>query len=546
MANRYSVQVACVVVGTGLLLVGAGASGQALPHTLESPNGQLFGSFGLAVAGAGDVNGDGRADVVVGADGEEGPTGGSAGRAYVFDGVTGQVVHTLEAPNHQSGNYFGTSVAGVGDIDADGRADVLIGARAAVSPGNAPAGRAFVFGGDDGLLLRDLISPDAQAGGSFGAAVAAAGDVNCDLVPDLLVAAVGENTSAGDDAGRAYLFSGSTGELLRTLESPSAQAAGLFGQAVAGVGDMDGDGCGDVAVGAVNEHPGNGVRAGRAHVLSGATGLAIRSLDSPLAQVGGRFGMSVSGAGDVDGDAVPDLLVGSPGETPDGPNSGRAYLFSGATGAHLVTLESPNVEPTGFFGGAVAAAGDLAGDGLADVLVGGGNEDTAAGFGAGRAYAFDGTGGLLFAIESPNGQQSGTFGSAIAGAGDVDADGRPELVIGAMGETTAAGSFAGRAYVVPAPIVVAGEPGAGEAGLVVEISPNPAREVATVRFALPHSGAVRLSVVDALGRELLRPVDGQRTAGRHVVSVRGLSAGVYLVRLVAGAGVRTVLLTLGR
>jgi hypothetical protein len=355
-----------------------------------------------------------------------------------------------------------------------------------------------------------------------------------------MVAAVGENTPAGDDAGRAYVFSGSTGVLLLTLESPAAQAAGLFGQSVAGAGDVDGDGRADVIVGAVNEHPGNALRGGRAYVLSGATGALIHALDSPHAQQSGRFGVSVASAGDVDGDGVQDVLVGAAGETPAGANSGRAYLFSGATGQHLRTLESPNAEPSGFFGGAVAGAGDVDGDGLADVLVGGGNEDTVAGFGAGRAYAFSGAGGLLFAIESPNSQQGGTFGSALAGAGDADGDGRPDLILGAMGEDTAAGSFAGRAYVVPAPIVVAGQPGAGGAELVVEVSPNPARGVATVRFSLPHARVVRLSVLDALGRELLRPVDAQRAAGRHVISVRGLPAGVYLVRLVAGAVVRTV------
>jgi hypothetical protein len=119
-------------------------------------------------------------------------------------------------------------------------------------------------------------------------------------------------------------------------------------------------------------------------------------------------------------------------------------------------------------------------------------------------------------------------------------------VIGAMGEDTGAGSFAGRAYVMPAPVVVAAAPGAGDAALVVEVAPNPARHVATVHFTLPRAGTVRLSVVDALGREVVRPVDGQRAAGRHAVPVRGLPAGVYLVRLVAGDGTRTVLLTFER
>jgi len=541
-ATRAIIAPACLSI-----LFAAPAIGQELPYTLASPHGQLFGSFGLAVAGAGDVNGDGLADVIVGADGEAGEFGNVAGRAYVFDGPTGHLRHTLQAPQHVSGNYFGTAVAGIGDVDGDGGSDVLVGARAADNPGGAPAGLAFIFSGTDGVLLHTLASPNAEAGGSFGSAVAAAGDVDGDGVPDAIVGAAGENAPVGHDAGRAYVFSGATGAVLRVLESPSAMGAALFGESVAGVGDMDGDGLSDLLVGAVNEHAGDGLRGGRAHLFSGATGEAIRSLDSPFAQASGRFGLAVAGAGDVDGDGVPDVLIGAPGEQPAGANSGRAYLFSGASGLLLHAIVSPNVEETGFFGSAVSGAGDLDGDGLADVLLGGGGEDTAGGFGAGRAYAFRGVNGsLLFTLESPNGQAGGVFGLALASAGDVDGDGRPEIAVGAMGESTTAGNAAGRAYVMPAPTVVAAIPVAGESGLAVEVAPNPSRDVVVVRFSLPADGQVRVSVVDILGREIARPVDEARAAGSHSVVIPNLPAGVYVARLVAGAAARTERFTVSR
>jgi hypothetical protein len=149
---------------------------------------------------------------------------------------------------------------------------------------------------------------------------------------------------------------------------------------------------------------------------------------------------------------------------------------------------------------------------------------------------FDGaTGALLATIESPNGQQAGVFGSALAPAGDADGDGRPELLIGATGEDTPAGSTAGRAYVMPAAVVVAGAPGAGNTSDLA-VTPNPASGNARITVVLAESGSIRLSVVDVLGREVARPADGPRAAGRHVVPLAGLPAGAYLVRLTSATG----------
>ncbi len=301
-------------------------------------------------------------------------------------------------------------------------------------------------------------------------------------------------------------------------------------------------------VGAASEHMGSVfVRPGRAYLLSGATGQVIRAIDSPNPQQSGRFGIAVSAAGDADGDGTNDVLVGAGGEQSAGPNSGRAYLFSGATGTLLLTLESPNAEQTGFFGSAVAGIDDLDADGRPELLIGGQGENTVGGFGAGRVYAFGGAdGGLLFTLESPNAQPGGVFGSAVAAAGDTDGDGRPDILLGAMGEDMPAGGSAGRAYVVSAPIATASPPAPNGASLRVEASPNPTRGDVSISFVLPLDGAIRLSVFDALGREVARPANGERRAGRHDVSLRALPPGAYLLRLAAGADVSVGRLTVIR
>ncbi len=133
------------------------------------------------------------------------------------------------------------------------------------------------------------------------------------------------------DAGRAYVFSGETGALIHTLTSPNERPGGWFGYTVSGAGDVNGDGCEDVVVGANRENPGDSPRwAGRAYVFSGQTGTLLHTLISPNEEQGGYFGHSVSAAGDVNGDGRPDIVVGAHNEAPGGSPAwaGRAHVFS--------------------------------------------------------------------------------------------------------------------------------------------------------------------------------------------------------------------------
>ncbi len=159
---------ALIIVGT--LTAGPVLRAQVILHDLASPDGEPYGRFGSAVAGVGDLDGDGVPDLLVGAWGESpGTSPDVAGRAYALSGADRSVLHTLASPNEQESGGFGFSVAGVPDADGDGVGDLLVGA-VGESPGPSPnnAGRVYLYSGATGALLRTLASPSEQAGSDFG------------------------------------------------------------------------------------------------------------------------------------------------------------------------------------------------------------------------------------------------------------------------------------------------------------------------------------------------------------------------------------------
>jgi hypothetical protein len=332
-------------LGEARVFVYSGATA-ALLHTLVRPV-EDSGSFGNAVGDAGDVNGDGVNDIVVGSPGGS-FSGTNPGHAYVYSGADGSLLLTLTGEAIR--DSFGSGVGGAGDVNNDGRGDILVGASTNDASG-ADSGRAYIFSGMDGSLIRPLNAE--AAGDGFGAGTAGTGDVNGDNIGDQIVGAPGAGIS-----GRAYVFSGADGSLLFATNADAG--GGQYGVFfVAGVGDVNNDGRRDVYVG---DYASNGGR-GKAYVYSGLNGSLIHSILGPL---GAGLGCG-RGAGDVNGDGHADLLIGHYTNSSGAANAGRAVLYSGATGAVLRTITSTTGgENLGFD---AVGVGDTNGDGLTDLLV---------------------------------------------------------------------------------------------------------------------------------------------------------------------------------
>ena len=439
MKTLRIVLVALVALSAGVVWSG---HAQTLCLTLDSPNPQESANFGHSVA-VGDVNGDGKADIAVGAVTEN--VGGNPwqGRAYVFSGDDGSLLFTLDTPNPQEYANFGQSVA-VGDVNGDGKEDIAVGADDEDAGAIPDAGRAYVFSGVDGSLLLTLDTPNPQVDGYFGRSVAV-GEVNGDGKADIAVGAFREDVDGNTDAGRAYVFSGDDGSLLLTLDSPNPVADAWLGGSMA-VGDVNGDGKADIAVGAHGEEVSGTYRQGRAYVFSGDDGSLLFTLDTPNPQETAYFGESVA-VGEVNDDGKADIAVGAYYEHVGViPDAGQAYVFSGDDGSLLFTLDTPNPQDGANFGRSVAV-GDVDGDGKADIAVGADDEDVGGNTDAGQAYVFSGgDGSLLLSVDTPNPQPYGELGRAVA-LGDANGDGKADIAVGAPIEDVGDTQRQGRAYV---------------------------------------------------------------------------------------------------
>ena len=384
---------------------------------LRTDTGATGAGFGRA-ASAGDVDGDGHEDLITGAPHES----VDAGKARVFSGANGSVLFTFSGS--AAGDLFGSSCAGAGDVNADGHDDLIVGAPQT----NVVLGRGYarIFSGADGSVLRTLNG--AAAGDRFGAAVAGAGDLNGDGKDDVIVGAP-QNDTGGANGGTAVAFSGATGNVLYTANGTAGQNLG--GSLGCGLPDAVSDDEPDVIIGLTME---GGDRSGAVQVRS-RTNFSLRF--TLTGQAGQRLGATVAPAGDINGDHVVDLLAATDPRDALGLPTAAAQvrLYSGLDGALLATL-SDGALGTGY-GSALAALGDVTGDDVPDFAVGEPGHD-GKGLDAGSVRIYSGQSGKTwYQILGP--AAGAGFGTSVACGGDLNADGLPDCAIGAPGGALTAG-----------------------------------------------------------------------------------------------------------
>jgi FG-GAP repeat len=374
------------------------------------------GNFGFQVAAAGDANGDGYADLIVGA-----PWSGLGGKAWIYSGADGSILHQLVGSSVTG--QFGYSVASAGDVNLDGFDDVIVGANTANAAAGAAVGSAYVYSGLTGQQIYQWKGSTANE--NFGQSVCGVQDINQDGYPDLLIGAPLADPGGRTSAGSAYLYSGFDGALLRQWDGLTTY--GNFGRSVSAAADVNHDGVPDLMIGAPKADPQGRADAGSVFVYSGLDASLLYQWDGRAPD--DQFGSSVSSAGDSNGDDFADLIIGAPKADPGGiSDAGSAYLYSGIDGALLYRLDGLNASDQ--LGFSVAGAGDFDRDNFDDVIIGAPHINSGGQTSGGSAYLYSGADASV--LHSWQGQNSDDrFGYSVSSAGDVNANGQSDLIIGA-------------------------------------------------------------------------------------------------------------------
>ena len=481
-----------------------GANGFRLDGETESDR------SGFPVSAAGDINGDGFDDVIIGARtasrGEVIYGGGYVvfGKASGFDAaqsladLDGSNGFRLDGVAEMDG--AGYSVSAAGDINGDGIDDLIIGADKADSSAENAGSSYVVFGTTSGFAATLALSSLNGSNGfrldgvgesdRAGFSVSGAADVNSDGIDDLIIGApfAGPN---GIESGSTYVVFGKTTSFDATLDLSGLDGSDGFrldgaamgdrsGHSVRAAGDINGDGVDDLIIGAYGAQP-NGPSSGSSYVVFGKTTsfgatLALSELDGSngfrldgLATLDSS-GIAVSSAGDINGDGIDDLVIGAPYADPNGDYSGSSYVVFGRTAGFAATTPLSNLDGSNGFrldgaaagdtaGNSVNAAGDFNGDGVDDLIIGARGADPNGDYSGsscvvfGKTTSFDAT-VALSGIDGTDGLRLDgvvafdSSGFSVSAAGDINGDGVDDLIIGADGADPNGSSNSGSSYVV--------------------------------------------------------------------------------------------------
>ena len=453
-------------------------------------------NFGTSVASIGDLDRDGIPDIAVGADGDD--TGGdNRGAIHIisltslFPSGNGFVDKTVEindntanGPSLNDSDFFGRSVASIGDLNRDGIPDIAVSAYGGNAGGNYKGAIHIMFMNTDGSVKSTVeINDDTTNGPSlsdndnFGRSVTSIGDLNRDGIPDIAVGASGDDTG-GDNRGAIHIMfmntDGSIDETVKiddtTTNGPSLNNTDYFGISVASIGDLDHDGVDDIAVGASGDDAG-GTDRGAIHIMFMNTDGSVKGTveindittnDLSLSNAD-YFGSSVAHIGDLNRDGIPDIAVGARGDDTGGSNRGAIHIMFMNTDGSIdetvkindTTTNDLSLSNADFFGWSVASIGDLDHDGVDDIIVGAYGDD-AGGSNRGAIHIMfmntDGSvkGTVEINDDTTNGpslSNDDAFGSSVAHIGDLNRDGIPDIAVGARGDDTG-GSNKGTTHII--------------------------------------------------------------------------------------------------
>ncbi|HEX8085756.1 MAG TPA: hypothetical protein VF529_15805 [Solirubrobacteraceae bacterium] len=537
----------------------------------ESPGSRA----GWVVANAGDFNGDGVSDILVGAPNHDAPNRTDAGAAYVVFGPREGLPETLGAGPRvvrllgaEPGDRLGSTAAAAGDVNGDGLADVIVGAPVDVDgdgigetirgerkreprPGTAYVvlGRrdgAALDGATDapGVIRLTTKTPDDRVGSDVGSVP----DMDGDGRPEVVVGAERADTVERTDAGAAFVVFAKTlaagpavdldtlGDGGIVLDGPDGGRAGL---GVGGVGDLNGDGRGEALVGAPTAATGGGARPGAAYVVFGrATGgrLDLDALgDAGYAIAGGvddaYFGLEIEGVGDVTGDNVPDVGIGSPGaDRNQRADSGSIHFVGGKANSETIRINGTAARPGFRVDGATAGDGlgtsittvdDVNGDGLRELAFAAPYADPLSRTDAGAAYVLFGTAmpedvdlsGLVDRGYRIAGATSSARLRTVAGLGDFDADKVGDLAAGSTDNAS------GTVDVVLGPKPPETPPPPPDPGIAEELAAG-CKAVTNVEIIVDDSFSMRRQDPDELRRDALELlITKPRNVGKVVGAV---------------------------